>query len=408
MKVIKYLYYIFIFLLLSGSNIELLGFPIKYILAVLLFFLVISSEMKFVTSKIWILYMIFLLSFGVSCIVTGNIGQYLNQLLKSYFPAFVGCISTIEVVKKDRNSLNVIFIIILAIGFFNVFVNYSQFMFNTDWYEPIESFFKFSNDEEFSESIGMRQTYRDVNDGTLQGIFGNGVLNGYYLSLCTILSMALVLKRKNILYLVLTVFFVAGSFICQQRSPLYASLLLIVVMFLFGGFKSFSNLQRTLFFIVITSFLIVSIPYFIEISESFGLRYTTRGFEGSGREDIYVNTFDYILSNPVFPNIFELMQQKGRAPHNLFLNAFIYGGVISFVCIMLILFYQFKDVISVIKKGCEERNVYFFVFAFAWIEYTINCLVHNRSLITGDFSIWLIWGVIASSNFYSVIKSKRT
>lgn len=407
MKVIKYLYYLFIFLFLSGSNMELLGFPIKYILAVLLFFLVISSEIKFATSKIWILYMIFLLSFGVSCIVTGNIGLYLNQLLKSYFPAFVGCISTIEVVKKDRNNLKVVFIIILAIGVFNVFVNFSQFMFNTDWYEPIESIFKFSNDEEFSESIGMRQTYRDVNDGTLQGIFGNGVLNGYYLSLCTILSMVLVLKRKNILYLLLTVFFIAGSFICQQRSPLYASLLVIVVMFLFGGFKSFSNLQRTLFFIVITSFLIVSIPYFIEISESFGLRYTTRGLEGTGREDIYVNTFDYILSNPVLPNIFELMQQKGRAPHNLFFNAFVYGGIVSFISIMLILFYQFKEVVKIIKGGCSDDNVYYFVFAFAWIEYTLNCLVHNRSIITGDFTIWLIWGVLVTWQQFALNRIKR-
>ena len=143
------------------------------------------------------------------------------------------------------------------------------------------------------------------------------------------------------------------------------------------------------------------IPELLDLSSDSGLRYSTRGFETTGRDMIYLSIFDYILANPFMPNIYELMQEKGRAPHNIFLNAFVYGGLFSFISIMTLLFYQYKVVIQTIKKGCTDNNVYFFVFSFAWMSYNINCLVHNRSIVTGDFLIWLIWGVIASRLYFT-------
>lgn len=398
----KIFYLLFLFLFLSGSSISIGGIAIRYLVILLLLMQVFLGYKKYPFDKCWKLYVPFILCFGFSCMATNYTGEFVNSLFKQYFMAFVVWLSTVVILTKDRSFVKYIFVVYLLVGIFDVIVTYSQFTFNTAWYEPIESFFRFMTNEEFSDMGNQKSSYMDVNDGTLQGMFGNGALNGYYLSVCAVLSMLPVIKTKNIFWLILPTFFLFGSFICQQRAPLFISLLAVLTMS-WLIFNRFSSRNRFLMFILIAIAITFGLTLMSDFSDAMGLRYSVQGTDSTGRDQIMVETFDYIASHPFLPNIHELIAQKGHAPHNLFLNAFIYGGFISFVLILSILFIQTRQTLFVIKNGIDGIKAYYFTVAFAWATFTMNCMVHNRSVVTGDFTIWLLWGILCT---YPIVNPK--
>lgn len=400
---IKVIYLLFLSLILSGSFISIGELPIRYIVMFLLLAQVALRE-RLYFDKSWKLYLLFILCFGFSCIAANYTDKFLNSIFKQYFIAFVVWVSTVAVLRKDSSFIKYIAMVYLIIGAFDVVVNLSQFFFNTSWYEPIESFFKFKSDDEFSNIVEKRSSFRDVNDGTLRGIFGNGVINGYYLSICSVLSMIFIVQKRKLIYFSITLFYLAGLFVCQQRGPLFFSIMSIMILsWLISNKLLFRN--RTIMFLFFATLFICGFLYISDISSNLGLRYSTRGIDATVRNNIFIETLEYLSDNPFLPNIYELIDIKGHAPHNLFLNAYVYGGLISFILIISILFIQTRHIFWVIKGGQVGMRAYFYVFAFAWITFTLNTMLHNRSIVTGDVTIWLLWAVLYS---YPYINYKRT
>lgn len=390
---LKILYLLFLFLSFSYSDLRVGGIGLRYPIIMLILFVIIA-EGRVYFDKVWRVYALFIAVFGVSCIAHGFIDEFSNVLFMQYFISFVGWLSTVAVLKKDPSFVKYIVYLILAIGGLDVLVTISQFTFNADWYSPIQEFFHFSNLEDFNAQSDLGGNNSEVNDSTLNGMFPNGVYNGYYLLFCSVLSMFLLLKTRKIISFILPLFFLVGAFCCQQRGPFFITLLVVLLLSL----SAFNKMKRIGKISIIAGIGILAVFGFsiMNYSEAMELRYSTRGFEDELRSSIYAATIDYIKEHPFTANFYELVAAKGKAPHNLFLNAFVYGGILSFMLIMWLLYYQAKQVWRLIKNRLETINPYYYVFAFAWIAFTLNSMVHNRSIVTGDFMIWVIWGVLSA------------
>ena len=98
-------------------------------------------------------------------------------------------------------------------------------------------------------------------------------------------------------------------------------------------------------------------------------------------------------NNFLFPHIDDIPV----APHNIFLNAFVYGGLFSFISIMAILFIQAKTAFKVLSIKIDKNSVLFLIFVCAWGVFTVNGFVHNRSIVTGEIMAWILWALMSST-----------
>ena len=389
----SFIFMAFLFLVFTGSNLRIGGVMLRYIFALLLIMEIVILKLKLYLDKSLLVFLLFIFFFGISCFVTGFEREFISKLYYSYFIALLGFVLVLALLKKDASLIKYITYLILAIGAFDVVVTYSQFVFKEDWYRPIEQLLQFPTWDVLEDVRDRKELKLEAMDMTLPGILGNGVYNGYFLSVCTALSMVFVIRSKKAVYYIIPFFYLLGAFFCQQRAPLFISVFVIAMMSI-RLFKEFNKGSRIVFFIFFSVGVVMAFSMLSNISELFGLRYSSTGFDSTGRDSISANTIDYIMSHPFIANAYELILVKGHMPHNFFLNAYVYGGIISFILIMYILFVQIKTFFKIIHGDVDGLNAYFYVFAWAWAVFTLNCMAHNRSIITGDYLIWMIWGVM--------------
>lgn len=385
----------FLALLFTGSNLRIGGIMLRYIFALLLLADAMFLMLKIFFDKTLVLFLAFIVFLGLSCFATGHISEFISQLYYSYFLALLSSVFVMALLRRDPSFVKYITYLILAIGAFDVIVTYSQFVFNDDWYRPIEEMFKLPVWEAY-EDLGYKFSSIEVMDSTLPGILGNGVYNGYFLSVCAVLSMVFVIRTKKSLLYVIPFFFILGGFFCQQRAPLFISIFVIGMISL-RLLKEFSNFSRVILFIFLSLAAMIAISILSDFSELFNLRYSSTGLDSTGRTTISANALDYIMDHPIIANFYELVELKGHAPHNLFLNAYVYGGIFSFIIIMYILYLQTKTFLVIVRNEVAGVNAYYYVFAWSWAAFTLNGLAHNRSIITGDYMVWMIWGVMAAA-----------
>lgn len=399
----KITYLLFLFLIITGSNLYFAGITLKYVISLFLFAWVITKDKTIKMDRCFRLYVVFVFVFFISSMLTGHVEQFLNTFFRFYFPAYVGLRATHICLEDDFSFSKHILALLLLLGIFDVAVTYSQFSLNTSWYEPIRNFFQFAVDENFEEFVENRSWL--TTKSLAYGIFASAAMNGYYLCLFCVLSIYPYLSTKNIGYLLLPFLFLVGLFVCQERSPFYLSVLLLgyliikSILFLSPG-------KRLLILIGIVVVFTAGLENIIRISEDFGMRFTERGLDGTGRDDIRVGYWEYIGSNPLFPNFYDLLDKGNRAPHNIFMNALVYGGPISFILIMSILVIQSKRALQIIKNINNTDNYLTVAFTLGWIIFSANSLVHNRSIVTGELILWVLWAIMShedkteNKNFY--------
>ena len=122
-------------------------------------------------------------------------------------------------------------------------------------------------------------------------------------------------------------------------------------------------------------------------------RFAKIGINDSDREKNYGLTINYIMDHPIIGGSHRLHAMYNIYPHNLFLLAFCYGGFLGGFAIMLILFWQAKPLWRVLRRKVADTNPVCFFAALAYLAYTLNSMVHNRSIVTGDEVIWMLWGL---------------
>lgn len=392
----KILYLLFLFFNLSGSNVYLGNLTLKYWFTIVLLLCIFHIDRAIILDKYFKVYAIFIVSLLFSCLVSDHLDFFTNQFSRFYFVAFVGWRATTLIIRKDPNMKMKIIYMTIGIGLLDTAVTLSQFFMTTSWYEPIERVLNFPIYDDYINSL-YKFSKEDAFGRFLPGIFGNPVINGYYLALCTTLSMIFVYKTRKVYMYLFSFIFLIGTFCCQERSALGIALVLLFYMsYKFIKVETATN-KFVYLAVLIFAILIVGLRL-IETSELYNLRYTTIGTEDTGRSYIYEHTLKYLSNNILCPNIVDATLAVGHAPHNIFINAFVYGGIVSFISIMYILVNQTKTAYKIIKQRLNKRNLIDITVACSWLAFTLNGLVHNRSIVTGELICWVFWAIISNKD----------
>lgn len=387
-------YYIDLFFFLCGSSIYIGPVTAGFFFAVILSVLIFWHDKKLVLDKPLKLYAVFVFSFGLSSLITGQMEVFIDTFLRSYLISFILWRATTISIENNPKAVDIIIYIFLCIGLFDVAVSLSQMTFNTQWYQQIFETLQLRHDEKMAETMEYKSLTNDVFSYAITGIFGNAIKNGWFLAVCSCLSMRYVLKYKKLVLIIFPLIFIAGVFACQERSALLGSILAFgyCLYNLYNNGKFYVKVGMLIFILLAVVWGIHSLVAF---SENNNLRYTELGLDDTGRSKILDGVSDYLISNPIFPNIYEHFANGGSPPHNLFINAFMYGGLLSFVCIIYILIIQFKSFFIDIKNQSVHNPTLIAIILSAFV-FTFNGLFHNQSIVTGECVIWIIWAMYLS------------
>lgn len=403
----KVIYIIFCIsiILYRSEPIPLLGLtPRQLMTFIMLVACLMENKNYYKSVKIYnfntlILFSVFLLNFAWSSLLSGFQNEFFHDLIGYYFVSLVAWEATSIMVWKEK-GVKTLMKVFLIIGAFDAMVTILQLM-GINYYEPIIKVLGINTGDAYDDLLHGEQMY----GFSLPGIFENAVNNGYFLAINTVLSLYYYFTKNKIGYIALPLFFLIGVFCCQQRTAFYSSVAILIMLFFIHQKNSFSkNKLMGIILVVIVAYLALSL---FSLSESYGMRYANNSFEENSRNEIFEYAQKYIVMNPIFANIFEFRKISPQSPHNLFLNAYIYGGLISFICSMIILFIQGKYIYYSMKmKLSNPSNINYLIIGGGLLVYTLNSLTHNSSFITGDMVCWMLWGALYTqyriTNFKSI------
>jgi hypothetical protein len=300
--------------------------------------------------------------------------------------------------------------------------------------DKIISFFQLSLPEKY-----VIQMEEDGSDGlalmqTRPGLFNSAVYNGYFLMVSGIASLLFVVKNFRLLRVVPWLVIVLGCICVQERSPIFILTAFSAIVF----YKTF--VLKRFAIVVLLSLFVLSIHFVtntvssilpqrietISVYTPSGMtdedddpssdmmtnnsspirnnRLADLGFDDTGRSRIYEKVTDYLMDHPFMGGYHRLKRIYGYAPHNLFLNAFVYGGIVGGFAILLILIWQVPPLWRVLRKKINKTDPVCFFAGLTYVAFTLNSLLHNKSIVTGDEMVWMLWALF----YYEFRKYYRT
>ena len=420
----------FIAVVFYGQLRLMFGLTPRHIAIVVMLIACMKQGVPFPMGRIMKTYMVFILTYLVSATITGYIG---NVLIMYYVGACVGFWATkILVVKYNDGGLLLNLIVVL--GVINAFVTIGQ-TFNMSFSDELISFFQLRLPQKYVDRMDVEGSEDMALMLTRPGLFANSVYNGYFLMTAGVASLMLFTRKLWMQRFIPWIIISFGCICVQERGPIIILTLLSALAFY--KIPIIRKRQYALFvllFIIIVQFIVSSIGNLFPASETNRTevhrtfttyyddeddesesytwsnysrfakesRLADAGLNDSGREYIYSQTIDYLTDYPIIGGVHRLHAMYDIYPHNLFLIAFCYGGIVGGVAIMLILFWQIMPLWRVIRKKIADTNPVCFFTALAYLAYTLNSLAHNRSVVTGDEVVWMLWGLFFFEyiNFY--------
>lgn len=387
---------LFIALVSFGMTVSIGG----YGLLVLLFFLLLLKSVNdlsgYKSQKLQVIdistYFVYIIIFLVCTFFNGdgNLGR--NSLLINYFV----CILIYIVISKDirsRIEIDKIATVLLILMISDCVITILQYNNNSlGW-----SVWYFFND---AQTIKQATMIAKLDTGSqilgkdylfCPGIFPSVVYNGYIVGSLSPIALYKFYKAqtltKKIISVLSVLLIVCSLIVIQQRMAFFLFVLAFVAMM-------FTRNKRQTILIAI-GLLIVYLIYSFDIgAEQFG---RLVDIEDKNREHLYANGFDYIFSHLWAGGRKEFIELNRLSVHNIFLNAFMYGGILGAALIITIYVRMCATSIKIILKSLKNRITESVAFAYALLIYNIISLTHNNSLLTGDPIIWVFYGLMLLS-----------
>ena len=379
----KILYVAFILICILYPNIIIFG-PISYRHIISLIMLVVCILEGFKPDVYLYLYYGFLLFLGISSIATGFSGVFFNKLFGTYIPIVAAYAATYLLIKK-YDGTNIIVWTIVCVGVLNAIVTIGQFF---DW-SIADSICSILNVEIDEKYVNILDNKEDSEGTALPGLLGS-VDNGYFLSATALLS----LYNKNCkipINLFVWLIIIAASFLAQERAGFI--LALFFSAFIVGDyFYSMKNKTAGLVLLVFVLIVCASVVYsYMDDIMSSELRYT-KGFEGDDRSVLRSETWDYVLNNPM-GGFYEFNSSGHQHPHNFLMNAFLFGGFLGGIILIALLFIQIIRIIPYVFRHLESKEAQWaFIWGLMYIDYSLNSMVHNASIVQGVMPFFIWWG----------------
>lgn len=428
----KSLYVAFFIAVVFYGQLRLMyGLTPRHIAIFVMLFACTLQGVPFPMGRIMKTYFVFILAYLVSAAITGYIG---NVLIMYYIGACVGFWATMILGVKYHDG-RLLLNLLIVLGIINALVTIGQ-TFNMSFPDKLIDFLRLRLPQKYVDRMNVEGSEDMALLLTRPGMFLSSVYNGYFSMTAGVASMMLVARKWRIHRFIPWAIISFGCFCVQERGPIIILMLLSALAFY--KVRIIRKLKYALLFLL-TVFIVHSIAGSIDsilsISETNRMetywsfttddyedeseskilsnysrfvkesRFAKSGINDSGRENIYRLTISYIIDHPIIGGSDRLHALYGIYPHNLFLLAFCYGGIVGGFAIILILFWQAKLLWRVLRRKVGETDPVCFFTALAYIAFTLNSMVHNRSIVTGDEVIWMLWGLF----YFEYIKfSTRT
>ena len=245
----KYIYILFFFCV-SVLSMQHYFLPLtpRQLMAVIMFVVCVIEEKRlFWFEKNFFLYILFVLCYGLSSLITGYFPEYINRLFGDYFIAFVALWSVkILVIKYDsRDSFLYAFI---CFGVFDGIVTLFQFL-------GISYLDSFLNQFQLISYNPYLENYQGTGSAMLincaPGVFSHPVLNGHALVVSTVISTVIAIKKNKYIGIILSIFMLVCLFSTQQRTAFATGLLSVEIILLISGMRSkYRNIVIPLFTIL--------------------------------------------------------------------------------------------------------------------------------------------------------------
>ena len=334
------------------------------------------------------LYYAFVLFMGISSIATGFAGDFFRALFGTYISMITAYAATYLLIKKyDGTSLLVWTVV--SVGVINAIVTIGQFFDLDIIVNDLCSFLRVEFDEKYVSIL----EYKELEGLSLPGLLSS-LNNGYFLSATALLALY---NKDCKFYINLLVWLIimAASFLAQERAGFM--LAIIFSAFIVGDHFFSKGKTSGYFALIVIIIVLASVIYsYLDDILSSDLRYT-KGFEGDGRGEYRLLTWNYIINNPM-GGFFAFDSGGHSHPHNFFLNAFLFGGFFGGICLIVMLFIQIKEIIPYIfhNPGTEYAK-WAFMWGLMYIDYTLNSFVHNPSIVQGVVPFFIWWGAFGAS-----------
>ncbi len=417
----KGLYAVFaIAIIFYGNMYVFSGVTPRHIATIVMIAACFRNESHLFLNRIIGFYLLFIISFGISSFITGYSVEYLTLLFSNYLVCIVAYWATKNLIIR-YNGMTFFLNLFIVLGTLDGVITICQ-TFGFALADNIMKWLHLYSAQEYMVELNEKRAsdldYLDSMDSfddtmsskhslslmtvVIPGAFNSGVANGYFLMTTGVISLKLLIQRFGVIRLIPWLICILGCICVQERGPI----VILAVLSFYALYKFISSRQvkkNKLSILILIPSLIAIINFVYKLISNLGSRITEIGLEDKGREDIYGDALNYYFDHPFFGGYHQFTHELETAPHNLILNAFIYGGIIGGLAIVAILFIQFKPIIKVFWQRINRKQSLCFIAALAYTAYTLNSLLHNRSIVTGDVIIWMLWAAF----YYSYKLSKQ-
>lgn len=359
-------------------------------------FVVCIREKAFKKDKYIPLFYVFVFFFFIIGLTGGYAGDTMTKFIAYYFVSIVAYFATLLFVEKYEGTYYLI-ITLLILGICNSAVTLGN-MFMMPWASQITDFLHISNSGEILEYVANRRNTDSMEGFAVPGLISS-VGNGYFMSYMTILALYSKDRLIHLYNIALYVFFLITLFFIQERTALVAGTVLSI--YAIFGILMMRDRDHVTQRIMVSSILIVGAVVLLPKAYNYMMfgqtRYATAGFDyASSRSSLNNMAMEFLSNNPM-GGFFEFYRQYHVYPHNLFFNALIYGGLIGGMCIFVLLWKQVLLVFSTLARRISPHNYELFLFSLMFIAYNLCSITHNQSVVIGDPTFWVLWGLCLTS-----------
>lgn len=392
MVMIKLFYFLFIAAITFGGTIHIGPLTPRQYVAIVIFMFCSFNIKKLYSylNKYIVLYFLFILFWFGCSVINGELDFFVREFISKYLVAITCYLFTILLYIKTK-SLRVLMFSLLICGGINSIVCMLQYINN-----PI--------------GIALGALFTDLEDplvitnfnlmgeegAYLFGLLGNPVLNGHFSMILPFVPLFFYKEEecsdllKSVMILS-SIYFLVVVFCIQQRSCFIIDILVFFAYFLFSSDKVGKKVP--IFILILFMALFSMFLWGDQIMDAF----SSSRFSNSGSDDlrvsIYTDAIHYIGEHPFTGGIRTYYNIYERYPHNIILSAFIYSGLVGGLAL---LFLYYKQIQYAWKLMLSNINI---SASMMFLALSLNGLLHNNSIVTGDAHVWILWGAVISCGY---------
>lgn len=387
MKFLIYILYIFCVFVLGNLRIGPLSFRV-YATIMMILYLVHRRQSLIIEGKSYLkLYCLFIFLHGVSLILSGDpgISHYIHDILAYYLVAIVIFISVPNFVtnEADFNSFIKYFSVFLLLDAAVTIFQYRGIYIGWIVSQAVNNYGTFIED-------GMSTSADNLLGRSLSiGLFPYAFVNAPFLAsgVCLMLSCLVrnLKKYEKIYYILVIVVSTYACFATQQRSAFFA-LVLFIGLYLWVFSKKTLAIASI---IAITGIIVLG--WTIDV-DSLGRIGEVNNASDEARRMIWKNSIQYIQDHFMFGGPDNCISRYGY-PHNFFLAAFIYSGILGAWPVLLLFFKVLVLTIRQMLKSILNKSSNMCVCC-AFAVSLSQGMTHNNSMLNGDALLFFVLALL--------------